>query len=133
MPDIPFHGLRPAFGALGAGLAVIALAGGCGDDSPGSGLPAVDGAVSPKLELRATEMQYDPDAIAVDAGNVEVVLHNNGAVLHDLRIEDQPFVIEAGPGTTATSQVTLEAGRYELFCSIPGHREAGMTGVLEVR
>jgi hypothetical protein len=40
----------------------------------------------------------------VDAGNVEVVLHNDGAVLHDLRIEDQPFVIEAGPGTTGPAR-----------------------------
>jgi uncharacterized cupredoxin-like copper-binding protein len=64
---------------------------------------------------------------------VEVVLHNDGTVLHDLRIEDQPFILEAPAGQTATSQITLEAGRYQIFCSIPGHREAGMTGVLEVR
>jgi len=64
---------------------------------------------------------------------VEVVLHNDGTVLHDLRIEDQPFILEAPAGQTATSQITLDAGRYQIFCSIPGHREAGMTGVLEVR
>jgi uncharacterized cupredoxin-like copper-binding protein len=118
---------------LGAALAIVLLAGGCGDDSAGSDLPAVSGPVSPRLEVHATEMQYDPDAVAVEAGNVEVVLHNDGTVLHDLRIEDQPFVIEAGAGQTATSRITLEAGRYQIFCSIPGHREAGMTGVLEVR
>jgi uncharacterized cupredoxin-like copper-binding protein len=103
------------------------------DDSPGADLPAVEGPVSPRIEVTARDMAFEPDAIAVAAGQVEVVLHNDGSMLHDLRIEDQPFIIEAQAGETATSQVTLEPGRYQLFCSIPGHRDAGMTGVLEVR
>ena len=114
-------------------LALVTLAGGCGDDSPGADLPAVEGPVSPRIEVTAHEMGFAPDAIAVEAGEVGVVLHNDGSILHDLRIEDQPFVIEAGAGQTATSNVTLEPGRYQLFCSIPGHRDSGMTGVLEVR
>jgi uncharacterized cupredoxin-like copper-binding protein len=54
-------------------------------------------------------------------------------VLHDLRITDQPFIIEAGAGSMATGQLALEAGSYAFYCSLPGHREAGMEGVLEVR
>jgi uncharacterized cupredoxin-like copper-binding protein len=114
-------------------VATAAFAGGCGDDSPGADLPAVEGPVSPRLELTAREMAYEPDAIAVEAGDVEVVLHNAGTILHDLRVADQPFILEAKAGETTTSKVTLEPGRYGLFCSLPGHREAGMTGVVEVR
>jgi uncharacterized cupredoxin-like copper-binding protein len=125
--------MRRAIGALSLALALLALGAGCGDDSPGADLPAVEGPVSPRIEVTARDMAFEPDAIAVAAGQVEVVLHNDGSMLHDLRIEDQPFVIEAQAGETATSQVTLEPGRYQLFCSIPGHRDAGMTGVLEVR
>jgi uncharacterized cupredoxin-like copper-binding protein len=112
-------------------LAAIALAAACG--SGGDDLPAVDGPVSPRVEIHASEMTYEPDAIAVEAGTVELVLHNDGSVRHDLSIGHEPFIIEAGPGQTATGQVTLEPGRYELYCSLPGHREGGMTGVLEVR
>jgi uncharacterized cupredoxin-like copper-binding protein len=122
-----------ALAAVGLAVATAAFAGGCGDDSPGADLPAVEGPVSPRLELTAREMAYEPDAIAVEAGDVEVVLHNAGTILHDLRVEDQPFILEAKAGETTTSDVTLEPGRYELFCSLPGHREAGMTGVVEVR
>lgn len=125
--------LPRAIGALGVALALIILAGGCGDDSPGADLPAVEGPVSPRIEITAHEMAFAPDAIAVEAGDVEVVLHNDGTTLHDLRIEDQQFIMEAKAGETTTSNVTLEPGRYQLFCSLPGHRDAGMTGVLEVR
>lgn len=114
---------------IAAGVVALVAACGGGDED----LPPVEGETSPRLEVHATEMAYDPDAVAVAAGDVEVVLHNDGAVLHDLRIGDVPFIVEAGAGQVATARVTLDAGRYELFCSLPGHRDAGMEGVLEVR
>lgn len=120
---------RRAAGTVVLGLALVAACG--GDD--GEELPAVQGPTSPRMELRADEMSYDPEEIAVPAGDVEVVLHNEGSMLHDVRIEDQPLVVEANAGETGTGQATLEAGSYQYFCSLPGHREAGMEGVLEVR
>lgn len=99
-----------------------------------SGLPAVDGPTAPRLELTATEMRYAPSRIAVAAGDVPVVLRNEGLVIHDLRIEDKPtFLLEAGPGKTATATWSLPKGRYQIYCSLPGHRSGGMEGVLEVR
>ncbi len=113
----------------GAALAVA----GCGDGDDGEALTSVDGPTSPGLEVVATEMAFAPDAVAVEAGQVPVTLSNDGTILHDLRIEDQTFIVEAGPGESATDQLELEAGSYAFFCSLPGHREAGMEGVLEVR
>jgi plastocyanin len=112
-------------------IAVSALAGWIGDDS--AGLPAVEGPTSPALDVTATEFAYDPDAVAVAAGSFDIVLRNEGAVFHDLRIEGQAVIVEAGAGDTSTVQASLGAGRYRFFCSIPGHVEAGMEGVLEVR
>lgn len=55
----------------------------------------------------------------VEAGNVEV----KGAV-HELELK---------PGAIAEWVfVPLKSGTYELHCSIPGHSEAGMRGVLTV-
>jgi uncharacterized cupredoxin-like copper-binding protein len=104
----------------------------CGDDDA-SDLPAVEGATSERMEVGATEMAFDPDAIAVEAGDVEVVLHNEGSVLHDIHIEDQSFLLEAPAGETVSDSLDLEPGRYQFFCGVPGHRQAGMEGVLEVR
>jgi uncharacterized cupredoxin-like copper-binding protein len=117
----------PLIGAV----AVAAACGGSGGD--GDSLPAVDGPTAPRLDVTATDMAYDPAEIAVAAGEVEVVLRNDGATLHDLRIEEQPFIVEAVGGETASGRLLLDAGRYRFFCSLPGHRVAGMEGVVEVR
>jgi len=119
-----------------AGIAGIAAASilvpglGCSDGEP---LPAVEGPTVSGPSVVGTEMRFTPDRVAVKAGTIPVTLTNKGTVLHDLRIDEQPFVIEAGPGETAQGTITLTPGRYEIFCSLPGHKEAGMKGVLEVR
>ena len=102
--------------------------------SSGGGLPAVSGPTAARLELDATEMRYSPSTIAVAAGDIPVVLHNTGVVPHDLRIEGQPALgLEATPKQTGTATWRLRKGRYRIYCSVTGHRAAGMEGVLEVR
>jgi uncharacterized cupredoxin-like copper-binding protein len=93
----------------------------------------LDVPTSPRLELTAVDMAYRPSEVAVAAGEVTIVLRNDGAVDHDLDIVGVPGIVEAGPGDTATVTRQLAPGRYEFFCTLPGHREAGMRGVLEVR
>ena len=112
-------------------MVLVALTGCSSSGESAQGLPGV--AVSPGIDVVATEMSYDPSSIVVDAGEVPVRIVNEGTVVHDLRIEGLPFLLEAQPGATETSVVDLEPGTYEFYCSIPGHREAGMEGVLEVR
>ena len=112
-------------------VTVLLGSGGCGS---GGGLPAVSGPVAPKLELDASEMRYTPANIAVAAGDIQVVLHNVGLVHHDLRVENKPRLFaEAVPGKTSTTTWQLGKGRYRIFCSVTGHRAAGMEGILEVR
>ncbi|MGH2373310.1 MAG: plastocyanin/azurin family copper-binding protein, partial [bacterium] len=36
------------------------------------------------------------------------------------------------PGKSKTIEVDLKPGRYQVVCTVPGHREAGMTLTLEV-
>ncbi len=120
---------NPLAGLAAAAVLLVAM-GGCG----GGGLPAVAGPTRDVLELDATEMRFDPKTIAVAAGRIPVVLHNVGIVVHDLRIDGKPrYLVEAWPGQTGTGTWELAEGRYEIYCSIPGHRAAGMEGILEVR
>jgi uncharacterized cupredoxin-like copper-binding protein len=38
----------------------------------------------------------------------------------------------SGEGSTASSKVDLKPGEYEFYCTIPGHKEAGMKGTITV-
>lgn len=113
-----------------SGLAIAALVVGCGDTG---GEEPLDVATSPRIEIVGTDMAFTPDKVAVLAGNVEVIFTNEGQAYHDLRIGEEPFILEAAAGERDEGSLVLEPGTYELFCSIPGHSEAGMVGVLEVR
>ena len=114
--------------------ALVSFLAGLGVSACGGRAPApLDVATSTALEVTATEMAYTPSEVAVRAGQVTVTLHNDGTTLHDLRIGEEPFILEAIAGGTDSKVISLEAGRYELYCSLMGHSEAGMVGTLEVR
>ncbi|HJL89310.1 MAG TPA: hypothetical protein QF905_03155 [Acidimicrobiales bacterium] len=103
-------------------IVFVALQG--GDDTP----PVEPGTTV----VTATEFAYSPTRIAVDGG-ATFLLRNEGAVYHDLRIEGiDDFSLEALPDEDATGSIELEVGTYVLFCSVPGHRDAGMVAELQV-
>jgi uncharacterized cupredoxin-like copper-binding protein len=37
-----------------------------------------------------------------------------------------------GPGKTADLTVTLKSGSYDVYCSVPGHKAAGMDATVKV-
>ncbi len=91
----------------------------------------------------ALQLAADPGAIAYDTteltsapGKVTIDFSNPGAVEHDVAIE-----AEGGEELVASETITqgetsvsaeLAAGAYTFFCTVPGHREAGMEGTLLV-
>lgn len=111
--------------ALALGLFITACGG--GDDAPAS---APEGSVT----MDAGDLFFDPDTVSLTADGAQITLVNIGAVEHDLVVEDQPGVaaIHVEPGETTTGEVNLGAGTYTFFCTIPGHRAAGMEGTLTV-
>lgn len=113
----------------------LALAG-CGGGEDESASAPTDGAAQSTLELVGTDgLAFEPEQATVTAGEATVELTAESAVQHNVVIEgvldDQP-VVEAAAGETATGTVSLEEGSYTFWCSVPGHREAGMEGTLEV-
>jgi uncharacterized cupredoxin-like copper-binding protein len=57
---------------------------------------------------------------------------NNGSIPHNLSINGQQTP-NIDPGSTATLKVNFtKPGSYPYLCTIPGHAEAGMKGVLKV-
>lgn len=67
------------------------------------------------------------------AGTITVALDNRGQAPHDITFQAIGTVAAAGGGGKATAQVTLEPGTYVVYCSVPGHRTAGMKFEVTVR
>lgn len=87
---------------------------------------------SSEITVIGTEFAFDPDEIVLNPG-ATIILDNQGLVIHNMEIEGVPgFVIEAQAGQSASGTVDVDPGDYVIFCSIPGHREAGMEGTLIV-
>ena len=104
--------------------------------APASGKPAS----SPQaVEVRSTDaLRFEPATITVKKGTpVRVTLTNNTVVEHDWVVDNldgKKIQVHAAPKANATAEFTPTAsGTYEFYCSIPGHREAGMKGTLTVQ
>jgi uncharacterized cupredoxin-like copper-binding protein len=98
--------------------------------------PAATPSATPALV--AKEFLYEPKQVLAKAGDVTFTIKNVGSVDHDFVIEDSKgkVLAQATPfpaGKTVQVKAKLAAGSYTIFCSIPGHREAGMQTPLVVR
>jgi plastocyanin len=104
--------------------------GGPGDTSS-RGTPPIGGAST--VEVEATEFAFEPNRVVTGAGEVNIALVNRGTVLHDLTIPALGVHLAAGRGETTTIGLSgLIRGEYPILCTVPGHAEAGMIGVLVV-
>ncbi|HYH10921.1 MAG TPA: cupredoxin domain-containing protein [Thermomicrobiales bacterium] len=77
---------------------------------------------------------FDPGEVTIPA-NTDVTLRlvNEGEATHNLTIDGAGIVSDMVEGGEAIELVVnLPPGTYSIGCDVPGHRIAGMTGVLHV-
>jgi plastocyanin len=83
------------------------------------------------------QIAYTTKSASAKAGKVTIEFKNPQALSHDVAIE-APGGETVGKtnliaeSATSTS-VNLKPGTYHYFCTVPGHREAGMEGTLTVK
>ncbi|NUR31303.1 MAG: hypothetical protein HOV83_36575 [Catenulispora sp.] len=129
--------------ALVALLSAALLAAGCGGKSDtgtggsGGGGPAPTASVA-GTKVTATEKEYSIglSTMTYKPGVYTFEAQNAGTMPHDLTIAG-PGVTQQStptlqPGDTAPLTVTLQSGTYELWCSIPGHKQLGMDVKIQV-
>ena len=84
-----------------------------------------------------SELAYNQKSASTTAGTDTISFDNVQAQEHDVKIEDSSGAEVGGTDLvasgTATATVDLQPGTYTFFCSVPGHREAGMEGTLTVK
>jgi FtsP/CotA-like multicopper oxidase with cupredoxin domain len=120
------------FGIMGALVALLAVIMVLTRDEAAAGANAGESTAASTLSYELTEFAIlGPQD--VKPGPVTLQVHNGGSATHNL-------VIDGGVRTadlSADESVTLDAGAlsegtYTIFCSIAGHREAGMEMSLTV-
>jgi plastocyanin len=110
---------------------------GGGKDEEGSAGAATSGPGG-TLDLAAdpTNIAYDTTSLTSKPGKVTIDFSNPSALEHDVAIEGNGEEIVGSEliakGKTSVS-AELAPGTYTFYCTVPGHREAGMEGTLTVR
>lgn len=101
---------------------------------------AAAGAASSSVSLSANpegQLKYNTTSLTAKAGSVAINFTNMSPVAHNVTIESSSgTVVGHTPtfqGGTKAVSVALKAGTYKFFCSVPGHRMAGMEGTLTVQ
>ena len=98
----------------------------------GGGGGTIDVEADPGGQLAYTETE-----ISAPAGDDTVNFNNPSSVGHDVVIEDSGGNEVARTDVIADDQTSttanLKAGEYTYFCSVDGHRAAGMEGTLTVK
>lgn len=87
------------------------------------------------VTISGNEFKYEPALISAKVGQtVTVTYTNTGKYPHDFVIDElsvKSQVIKAGE-TEMFSFVPSKTGTFAFYCSLPNHREKGMSGVLNV-
>ncbi len=98
--------------------------------------PASAAKSSLKLATNAEgQLSYDTKQLSAKAGTVTIALANSSPVEHNVTIAEGTKVLGATPTFTGGSKsvtLKLKPGKYTFYCSVPGHRQAGMEGTLTV-
>ena len=146
--------LRTGYAAVG--LAVFAIgAAGCGSDNNNDNSSASTPASTPAAPTTSTsatstpaaagggtvalgesEFKITPKDATAKAGKVTIDVKNDGQIVHNLNVEGNGIAekktADLQPGSSGKLTVNLKPGKYEMYCSIDGHRASGMEGTITV-
>jgi uncharacterized cupredoxin-like copper-binding protein len=96
----------------------------------GSGGSSLKEEADPEGQLR-----YTTKNLSAKAGTVTISFANMSPLMHNMTIAQGTTVLAATPtfqGGTKTLTLNLKPGKYVFYCTVPGHRAAGMEGTLTV-
>jgi plastocyanin len=110
-----------------------------------AGAPAAARTPPPKLPPGAVALAADPtgvlkfdkSSLSAKAGKLTIAFTNASPVPHNVAVAKGAQVLGTSPtfqgGGTKNLTVTVAAGSYTFYCTVPGHRDAGMQGTLTVQ
>ena len=119
---------------------------GCGGGGGGSATPTSSPKSTPtpsaksgdvlSLQADTSRLKFDTSTLTAQPGKVTIDMKNPSTLQHNVAIEGNGVDVAGkvvGQGETSTVTATLKAGTYTFYCSVDGHRQAGMEGTLTVK
>lgn len=83
------------------------------------------------------ELKYDATSLTAEQGKVTIAFTNDAPLSHNVTVESSSgSTVGATPtfqGGSKKLTLNLKPGSYKFYCSVPGHRQAGMEGTLVVK
>lgn len=126
-----------SFMALATALVALTMAGASEGD------PAVDGGTAASatggaagapqtVEVELGDLYVEPSSIEVPAGTeLTLEITNAGQMSHDLKLDGTTGSGMLDPGATETVELGVIDAPAQAWCTVPGHKEAGM--VLDIQ
>lgn len=113
---------------------ILKYTGVVGGASDTQATPVTSGDTSNVFEVTLVNGEIQPAEMTIPADtDVTFAVTNNGTFGHDFTLEGLDMTTGLiDPEASADLMVNLPAGTYVYYCSVPGHREAGMQGTLTV-
>ena len=110
-----------------------------GQEPGGQGQTAPPGGTAKTLVISADpggQLRFDKTELQAPAGTVRITMNNPSPVAHNVSIEgngvdEEGDTVEKGGASEV--EADLKPGSYMYYCSVPGHKEAGMEGTLTVK
>ncbi len=86
-----------------------------------------------EISVNAKSFAFMPSEITIQAGEDVTIVLGSTDVPHDFVVQGQGHVVGANAGTQAKGGLMIaRAGTYKFWCSVSGHRTAGMEGIITV-
>ena len=81
------------------------------------------------------QLAWKPTTLSAKSGPVTITLQNQAPVSHDVEISGNGVekTSQLVSGGSASVTADLKPGTYEYYCTVPGHKQAGMKGTLTVK
>jgi plastocyanin len=100
----------------------------------GGGKPAVEKAGTLQVDADPTgQLAFVTDTATGTPGQITVKMANKSGTPHDIVIDGKGKGQIVQNGGVSQFQANFTAGSYTFYCSVPGHRQAGMQGKLTVK
>ena len=145
--------IRPYAAALAVCAAFVGA--GCGDDNNDNNASTSDtgttattqtetsattpaaGATTLKIAADPSgALKFDKTSLTAKAGKVTIVMDNPSDVPHAVAVEGNGVDVDGetvNKGGVSKVTADLKAGKYEFYCPVDSHKEAGMKGDLTVK